>query len=179
MDHNLSDNLSDVSSDNLSDVTDTQINNQSSTITNQSRVAELAQVQTELTRVENELNRVRENLALKEKELEKLQQEFSENTIIQSMNDMKIRYENLIDTTVSLAKYNRLLDKYNNLYRIIYSSDIFLDHACAIAAHLENVVYDSTHKNLTTLVTELKILKDIFTDTLAANRILAVNSRII
>ena len=62
-------------------------------------------------------------------ELKELQQEYCENTIIQSMNDMRDRYQELLQTTVSKERYNSLLNQRAK----------YIDHMKTIHILLNNV----------------------------------------
>ena len=47
----------------------------------------------------------------------KLKTEFSENIIIQSMNEMKERYERLVQSSVPNHKYNLLYERYTKIVK--------------------------------------------------------------
>lgn len=61
------------------------------------------------------------------KELDDLKHEYQENTIIQSMNDMKRRYDKLLDTTVPIDQYKRIEAKNLVYEKKITAAEIFID----------------------------------------------------
>lgn len=101
-------------------------------------------------------------------EFNKMKLEYSENTIIQSMNDMKDRYNELVSNTVSLYKYKTLETKYNNLYKGCYSSLAIVGHIKKLLGNIERrYIYDPTKsidRANNDLDTMLEILEDSMTD---------------
>lgn len=87
-----------------------------------------------------------ENIILREK-LDKLQCkydlleiEYSENMIIQSMNEMKQRYDTMIKSTVPLYKYKLLTEKHNELIKNYSGCNVLLEHVLKILKSIENNV---------------------------------------
>lgn len=111
------------------------------------RHSELNERHSELNECYNELN---------ERHI-KLESDYSENTIIQSMNDMKRRYDELIESSVSIYKYNALDKKYKNLSKIITCGDILLDYNIKILKRMENIYHQNS--NLQKIQTNLITLK--------------------
>jgi hypothetical protein len=78
----------------------------------------------------SELNIMTEkyNKLLNENEvLKKTISELNENTIIESMNDMKIRYQELMNSTVSLEKYNTIQSMFKKAVKVINGIEIIND----------------------------------------------------
>ena len=102
-------------------------------------------------------------------EFNKMKLEYSENTIIQSMNDLKDRYNELVSNTVSLYKYKTLETKYNNLYKGCYSSLAIVGHIKKLLGNIERrYIYDPTKsidRANNDLDTMLEILEDSMTET--------------
>lgn len=61
-------------------------------------------------------------------EHEKLKKEYSENMIIESMNDMKIKYEELMNTTIPIYRYEFLEKKYADLKKRGAAVAVLLDY---------------------------------------------------
>ena len=98
------------------------------------------------------------------KEHEELKYEYSENTIIQSMNDMKNRYEELVKNTISVTKYNSLDDKYNKLAKNSISCITILDRIYKYIRRIdENPFYRDDH-DFTKIQLELTIVSEILED---------------
>jgi len=97
-----------------------------------------------------------------EVELETLRAEFSENTIIQSMNDMKDRYNHLVATTVGLPNYNKIKGELEEIKRKIIGVGVLVDHVINILKSIETETYMTNVKNkIYKIELELLILKEI------------------
>jgi tRNA(Ile)-lysidine synthase TilS/MesJ len=64
--------------------------------------------------------------------------EYSENTIIQSMMDMKIKYEELASNSVPHYKYNKLQEKYNKLEKDSQGGIVLMDHIIKLLMQCQN-----------------------------------------
>lgn len=62
------------------------------------------------------------------KSYKELEEMYSENTVIQSMNDMKERYQELMQTTVPKFKYTFLEEKHEKLVRAAIGISAMLDN---------------------------------------------------
>ena len=98
-------------------------------------------------------------------QLYSIQKKYEENTVIQSMNDMKEQYIELekkhaetLKYSVSKYRYVLLANKYENLVRACAASVTFLDHAVKMI----DFVDDCTHKEKAenTCITVRDLLKD-------------------
>jgi len=95
-----------------------------------------------------------------------LVEEFRENVIIQSMQDMKERYERMLKTTVSKFKYDMLSEKYLKLLKTFSGCTVLLDHTTNLVHKAENC-YSTEHKNyLKKIETDISIVKDILEDSI-------------
>uniref|UniRef100_A0A6C0H6I8 Uncharacterized protein n=1 Tax=viral metagenome TaxID=1070528 RepID=A0A6C0H6I8_9ZZZZ len=99
---------------------------------------------------------------------EQLQHDYSENTIVESMNDMKRKYEQLIANTVPAYKYTLLSEKYERLSRTFISSEILIDHIIKGLKKLETVSAMDRTNFLYKRQLELLILKEILQDSVVA-----------
>ena len=61
------------------------------------------------------------------KELDDLKYEYQENTIVQSMNDMKRRYDKLLDTTVPIEEYKRVESRNVSNENKLIAARVFID----------------------------------------------------
>ena len=71
-------------------------------------------------------------------ELVVLQQEYCENTVIESMNDMRDRYQELLQTSVSKDRYNSLLSQKAKYVDHIKAIQILLNN---VSKHIEPTQY--------------------------------------
>lgn len=92
-----------------------------------------------------------------------LETQYSDNIVIQSMNDMKVKYDNMIKNTIPSYRYNALLNKYNTLLKNNSGSVVLLEHVLKMLKKIENnIMYD---KNiLFKAELELLTIKDILED---------------
>jgi hypothetical protein len=88
-------------------------------------------------------------------ELESLREEYSENTVIQSMNDMRDKYQELLRTSVPKENYNELL-----MQKVKY-----VDHIKAIGI-LFNNFSKFVEPTQYTLSIRIKLLNEIISDIL-------------
>ena len=95
---------------------------------------------------------------------DKLKLEYNENTVIESMNDMRDRYNALVESTVSLNKYNKLTDKYNKTMRTIASIPVFLEYILILFKDLEGRLMFEDKKELYKAETQIIIIKEIIED---------------
>lgn len=76
----------------------------------------------------------------------KLKTEFSENIIIQSMNEMKERYERLVQSSVPNHKYNLLYERYTKIVKYFTTCSVLLDYVYKQVRHMDRSVYNSEMK---------------------------------
>lgn len=82
----------------------------------------------ELNNLKTEHEKLKEEFEQLKEEHEQLKYEYSENTIVESMNNMKVQYEELMQTTVPQYKYDRLYDKWQKLYKINNAISVIISH---------------------------------------------------
>jgi hypothetical protein len=90
-----------------------------------------------------------------------LKYETSENVIIESMNDMKKRYDAMIRNTVSLNRYESLSNKYNKMNKVILGSGVLINRVLKI---IQKIHSDSDGYLLKAEI-ELNIIKEILEET--------------
>ena len=96
-----------------------------------------------------------------------LKNDYRENTIVQSMNEMKERYDRLLQTTVSNHKYNILYEKYTKMIRYFTTCSVLIDHIYKLVKQTERITYNSDIKQLLyKIVSGVNITKDIMEDSL-------------
>lgn len=94
-----------------------------------------------------------------------LEQEYSENTIIQSMNDMKEQYEELLRTTVSMYRFRSVEDKNNKLILNATACSIICNHLVRLLKEIETNIFDtSSRDNLYKAQVQSSIIKEILDD---------------
>ena len=92
-----------------------------------------------------------------------LKHEYSENVVIESMNDMKKKYESMLKTTISLYRYQVLDDKCKRLIRGFSGCSVLIDHVIRALKQIDinsldrrNILY----KIELELITVSEILQD-------------------
>lgn len=131
---------------------------------NEQSINEIEKLQLQNQNLLRELEDIKhenENLIL---ELEGLKHEYSENTVIQSMNDMKERYNELIRTTVSIYKYRELETKYFKLYRCIYSMLSLIHHVQKLINDIDSKLLYDRQNTLNRTKNDLLTMQDIIED---------------
>jgi hypothetical protein len=91
----------------------------------------------------------------------KLNKEFSENTIIQSMNDMKERYEQLERESISIYMYEELEKKYNKQNKVINAVSTILENTSNRLRKLDNFLLIDKQKELYRCEIELAIIYEL------------------
>lgn len=86
------------------------------------------ELQEENEKLKKELSTLNERYNCLEEEFMKLKKEYSENIIIQSMNEMKTRYDVMIKTTVPSYKYKLLDEKYNKIVKNCLGCSVLIDY---------------------------------------------------
>lgn len=89
---------------------------------------------------------------------QKLLKETSENTVLQSMNDMKLQYQDLLRNTVPKEKYEELLKDYSKIYSSLQGLNLLITN---LGKHINS--------SSTLLYTRFRILKEIIQDTIISN----------
>lgn len=89
---------------------------------------ELTELQKQNIELQNKLSSLNEKYNCLEEEFVKLKKEYSENIIIQSMNEMKTRYDIMIKTTVPSYKYKLLDEKYNTFVKNFSGCSVLIDY---------------------------------------------------
>jgi hypothetical protein len=89
---------------------------------------------------------------------EKLVEECKDNVVLESMNEMKTKYDNMLKNTVPTYKYNALTKKYEVAYTTLISCGVIIDHVSKVIKGLDNR-YDRSKVLQAQL--ELVMLRDI------------------
>jgi hypothetical protein len=87
-----------------------------------------------------------------------LEEEFKENSIIESMNEMKERYDAMIMNTISLNRYKHLEAKYNQQSHKCIAVSVFLDH---ILKTLKTMDVTATNTQYCKIQLEIMIAKEL------------------
>jgi hypothetical protein len=103
---------------------------------------------------------------LKEKH-ETLQNEYSENVIIQSMNEMKDRYERLVQSSIPNYKYNLLYERYTKIIKCFTACSVLLDYIYKQVKQVDRVVHNTeTKQGLHKIEMDLTTTKNILEESL-------------
>lgn len=95
-----------------------------------------------------------------------LLEEYKENVIIQSMNDMKERYERLLKYSVTKTKYEMLSDKYVKLLKKCSGCTVILDHTTDLLYKVDKGHSVDIKNSLTKIEYDLSLVKDILEDSI-------------
>jgi len=95
-----------------------------------------------------------------------LLEEYKENVIIQSMNDMKERYERLLKHSVTKTKYDILHDKYLKLLKKCSGCTVILDHTTDLLYKVDKGHSVDTKNCLPKIEYDLSLVKDILDDSI-------------
>ena len=92
----------------------------------------------EIEQLRLELCSLKERYNCLEKEYVKLKGEYSENVIIQSMNEMKTRYDTMLKTTVPVYKYKLLEEKYDRLVKKYFGCSVLIEYIIKLIERSES-----------------------------------------
>lgn len=95
------------------------------------------------------------------KELQQLKNEYSENTIIQSMNEMRDRYNQLLDSSVPDYKYQGLYEKWYKLHRAAIASLVLTEHVTDLLKNLEEKLLYDRDNSIIRSKFELQTIKEL------------------
>ena len=124
-------------------------------------------LQIEYTTLKKSFDELKLNYDTLSKEHERLVSDYRENIIVQSMNDMKERYDRLLQTTVPNHKYNLLLEKYNKMVKYFTTCSVLTDHIYKMIKQTERLTFSNDIKqNLYKIEMEINLTKDILEDSL-------------
>lgn len=99
-----------------------------------------------------------------ESKYKRLQNDYSENTIIQSMNEMKERYDKLMLETVPKYRYEILLKKYNSHLKKINAVNVLLHHVIKRLKVIEQNALDGYEMDVYRIEFELLSIREILED---------------
>lgn len=111
-----------------------------------------------------EFIKLKEQYDLLSNQYENLKKETNENTVIQSMNDMKEEYERLKDNTVSLYCFKSLDQRFELLSKTCQAAIVLVDHTRKKISQINRLNYDE--KSLRKAEMEMIVIKDIIQDAL-------------
>lgn len=105
-------------------------------------------------------------------EHETLKTDYSENVIIESMNDMKNKYERLLQTSVPNHKYTLLYEKYIKMVKYMTTSSVLLNHTYKTLRQAERYFYThDTKQTINKIESEINITRDLLEDCLDSIKI--------
>ncbi len=116
--------------------------------------------------LQEQYNKLKVDYATLQEQHQKLQDEYSENTIVQSMNDMKQQYERLVSNSVTVSRYKDLQEKYNGAQRTVTASHVLADRILKQLNSIEHRLIYDTKSILNKAHLELIILKEVLDDEL-------------
>jgi hypothetical protein len=100
------------------------------------------------------------------KEHTNLLEEYKENVIIQSMNEMKERYERLLKTSVPKIKYEMLSEKYLKVLKTSSGCTVILDHTTDLIHKAERSYSTDFKYYLSKIESDLLLVKDLLEESI-------------
>ena len=76
-----------------------------------------------------------------------LKKDYSENVIIQSMDEMKQRYDRLMQSTVPKHKYTLVYDKYSRMVKYFSGCSILIGHILKTITKLNRTLYNQDNQD--------------------------------
>lgn len=123
--------------------------------------AELETLRDEHEKLQNEHDQLQNEHDQLKNEHNLLQNEYNENIIIESMNEMKERYERMMRIMVPSHKYEILLNKYKDLIKKVSGCCVLLDHSQTLLKSVDAVFFTEKKVVVDKIHLELDIIKDI------------------
>lgn len=109
-----------------------------------------------------EVDSLKNDLEQLQKMYNELKKEYSENFIIQSMDDMKKRYDRLLQTSVPNHKYSLLNEKYTQMIKKVSACVFLIENVSKVTRGLHDLAYNFADKQkMVRLETELIIIKEL------------------
>jgi hypothetical protein len=108
-----------------------------------------------------EYKKLREDYDKLLKDYTALQHECTENTVLESMNDMRDRYNHMLQTTVSIHKYNDVEEQCNKLVEGTIAIKVLTEQISKHMINLESKIVFDSQKLMKKAQVELVIIKDI------------------
>ena len=109
---------------------------------------------------------LQEELTKLEEEHAKLKHDYSENVIIQSMNDMKERYEEMIQNTVSKGRYIELNEKYKALTKKATTASVLATHVHKLLKSSEEHMENAGKNFIYRAELELSLIRELIEESL-------------
>lgn len=94
---------------------------------------------------------------------------YSENMIIQSMNDMKAKYDLLMKSSVSSHRYNLLQEKFTRLIKGFSGCSVLIEHTIKVLKEAKNVNIIDKKNLISKAELELITIKEILEDSIIIN----------
>jgi len=101
-----------------------------------------------------------------QKEYDSLQTNYSENIIIQSMQEMKERYDKMVKSTVPIHKYDILYEKYKKLVKNFSGCTIILEYVIKTLKQLNRTLFTESKNVLFKAELQLEMIKEILEDSI-------------
>ena len=118
-------------------------------------------------RLQTEYDRLQTEHEKLKSDNDKLSLEYSENVIIQSMNDMKQRYERMLETTIPKHKYDLLYEKYTKVVKHSSACTVLINHILSLFKQLNRLIYGLDVKPIINKIeVQLITTKDILEESL-------------
>jgi sugar-specific transcriptional regulator TrmB len=123
------------------------------------------QLQRDYDQLQSKFDQLKSDHEKLQSKFDQLQSDYSENTIIQSMNEMKLRYEKLTQTTVPNFKYKLLSEKYISLVKRSCASCVFIDHILQALEEID-IIRQNDKNEMTKIKFQLVNIREILEDDL-------------
>ena len=116
--------------------------------------------------LDNDVEKMRNEHEILQKEYDSLQTNYSENIIIQSMQEMKERYDKMLKSTVPIHKYDILYEKYKKLVKNFSGCTIILEYVIKTLKKLNRTLFTESKNILFKAELQLEMVKEILEDSI-------------
>ena len=116
--------------------------------------------------LDNDVEKMRNEHEILQKEYDSLQTNYSENIIIQSMQEMKERYDKMLKSTVPIHKYDILYEKYKKLVKNFSGCTIILEYVIKTLKQLNRTLITESKNILFKAELQLEMVKEILEDSI-------------
>ena len=116
--------------------------------------------------LDNDVEKMRNEHEILQKEYDSLQTNYSENIIIQSMQEMKERYDKMLKSTVPIHKYDILYEKYKKLVKNFSGCTIILEYVIKTLKQLNRTLFTESKNILFKAELQLEMVKEILEDSI-------------
>ncbi len=118
----------------------------------------------EYEKLKNEHMKLKDEYEVLLEKYKKLENDYSENVIIQSMQEMKERYDRLVEYSVPLSKYSSILDKYTYMCNNLIGVNVIIEHIIKCFSNYDRLYSTELKVLIKKVMVEIELIQDIICD---------------